>query len=163
MLFKDSSIKKLTALCQCHSIDSKRTLFKASKQLNKECLDYEEIIFYPNAVFRATRNMTGIKQGQVCVVEYFSLTDDSVSVYVAPTIESLCEEVIENGAFLKWKRILIRKTPGFVIYWTGKSLRRNQFPLANYVALTIHKLMGDTFTLLATAICSITSSENSLW
>ena len=116
MLVKESLIKKLSVLRQFPSIDSKRTLFKASKQLNKDSPDYEEIIFYPNAVFRATRNLTGIQQGQVCVVEYFSLTDYSVSVYVAPTIESLCEEIIENCALLTWKRILIPKTPGYVIY-----------------------------------------------
>ena len=130
--------------------------------MNKESSDYEEIMFYPNAVFRATRNLEHIQQGQVCIVDYNSLSINSVYVYVAPSFDSVSEDAIANEAFRTWKRASIRKTPGYIYNWKGHFVRRNQFPIANYIALTIHKLMGDTFNLLATAISS-NNPELGLW
>ena len=42
------------------------------------------------------------------------------------------------------------------------TVRRTQLPVTNYVALTIHKLMGDTFGNLTTQI-SFTESKYNLW
>ena len=101
---------------------------------------------------RATRNFEGMHQGQLCVLDLTSITQSSVNVYVAPTLDSVNDETIANEVFVNWKRIIVRKTPGFIYGFKGNSLRRIQFPLINYVALTVHKLMGDTFLRLATAI-----------
>ena len=56
----------------------------------------------------------------------------------------------------------LSKSRQAMFFWKRKSLRRNQFPLANFIAITIHKLMRDAFTLLATSISSILP-ENGLW
>ncbi len=42
--------------------------------------------------------------------------------------------------------------PGVVIPFCQSLTRRCQFPLSNYVALAIHKLMGNTFNQLETSI-----------
>ena len=94
---------------------------------------------------RATRNFDVMHHGQLCVLEFSSITQSSVYVYVAPTLDSVNDGTISNEVFVNWKRIIVRKTPGFVYGFKGNSLRRIQIPLINYVALTVHKPMGDTF------------------
>ena len=42
------------------------------------------------------------------------------------------------------------------------TVRRTQLPVNNYVTLTIHKLLGDTFGKLKSQI-SVTESKYNLW
>ena len=130
--------------------------------MNSESTEYDEILFYPKAVYRATRNLPEIQQGQLCVLDFDSVQPDSVDVYVANTLDDVNEDTIRDNVFRSWKKTKVRCSPGYMHNWKGNSIRRIQFPLANYVALTIHKLMGDTFTLLASAI-SASDTEYALW
>ena len=56
--------------------------------LNEESTKRDTIRFYPKSVFRATRNIEGIQQGQLCVIEYESLEENSIAVFDAPNVES---------------------------------------------------------------------------
>ncbi len=86
----------------------------------------------------------------------------SLSVYVAPSIDSITPEVVNNRSYTEWPRHSVPVMAGFNQNFNSSSVRRHQFPLANYVALTVDKLMGDTFSKLATAVSS-TESRYSLW
>ena len=138
-------------------------MYQVRQFLNKESTEQDTIMFYPKSVFRATRNIEGLQQGQLCVIEYESLEENSIAVFVAPNLESLSAEVLGNETYRTWPRIVVRKSPGYVHVWkSSKSARRVQFPLSKYVALTIHKLMGDTFLHLAAAI-SANNPELGIW
>lgn len=74
----------------------------------------------------------------------------------------MTSEALERGEHLQWPRERLSKTAGFTHPYTGSSLRRVQFPVVNYVALTIHKLMGDTFSSIATSVSDV-ESRYGLW
>ena len=130
--------------------------------LNKSVSETEKVIFHQSCVLRATQNINGIQQGQVCVVDYDSLSDSEVFVFVAPCLEDITWEALQSEQFKTWRRISVKKQAGFIQSYFRHSVRRVQFPLANYVALTVHKLMGDTFVRLATALSSV-ERKFSLW
>ena len=130
--------------------------------LNQAVGETEKLIFHSSCVMRATQNISGMQQGQICVVDYETLTDCHVSVYLSPSLDSVTQETIVNQQYLHWKKITVKKQSGFVQNYFRNSVRRVQFPLANYVALTVHKLMGDTFVKLATALSSV-ERKFSLW
>ena len=46
--------------------------------------------------------------------------------------------------------------------WGKVSVRRTQIPVTNYVSLTCHKLMGDTFPKIATQL-SVEEKKYTLW
>ena len=135
---------------------------KVSNQLNKQVTEYEKVLFYPNCIMRATQNLDGIQQGQLCILDFNSVTNNTISVYVAPAIEAVNEDCLNNGDFLFWRKITLRKTAGYVQNYRRSSIRRIQFPVINYVALTVHRLMGDTFLKLATEISSV-EKKFTLW
>ena len=135
---------------------------KATIHLNKNVNEYEKIIFYPSCVLRATQNLDHIQQGQLCVLDYNSVRANAIQVYVAPNLESVTEEALDNGDFLFWRKITLSKTPGYVQAFKRSSIRRTQFPVVNYVSLTVHRLMGDTFVKLATAL-SKNERKFALW
>ena len=130
--------------------------------LNYNVSEYEKLLFHPSCVLRATQNLKGIQQGQLCVLDFNSVTDNCVFVFVAPNIEAVTQTVLDNGDYLQWRRVKVRKTPGYVQNYLRNSVRRFQFPLCNYVALTVHKLMGDTFAKLATSLSSV-ERKFALW
>ena len=111
---------------------------------------------------RCTRNICGMHQGQICIVDYTTLTDKLVEVFVAPDMDLINGETMHSREYLSWRKLSVKISPGHILSFNGDSLRRTQFPLVNYVAMTIHKLMGDTFRLLATAI-SQSEKKFSLW
>ena len=135
---------------------------RVSHLLNKQVTEYERVLFYPNCILRSTQNLEGIQQGQLCILDFNSVTDCSISVYVAPSLEAVNEDSLSNGDFLFWPKISIRKTPGYVQMFQRSSVRRTQFPVINYVALTVHRLMGDTFLKLATEISTV-ERKYTLW
>ena len=54
----------------------------------------------------------------------------------------------ENG----WFDVSLYKQSGFVNNFHGSSIRRTQFPLKNFMAMTIHKAMGETIGKIITKI-----------
>ena len=70
--------------------------------------------------------------------------------------------MLEHEEYLTWRTVTLTKQTGFVQSFKKNSIRRTQIPLMNFVAMTVHKLMGDTFDKLATSI-SATDSSYALW
>ena len=64
----------------------------------------------------------------------------------------------ENG----WFRVAVHKQAGFVHSCRGFSIRRVQYPLKNFLAMTIHKSMGETIGKIVTKIDSVERDYN-LW
>ena len=140
-----------------------RTASKSgTNYLNKQVAEYEKVLFYPGCVLRSTQNLDGLQQGQLCILDYNSVCENSIQVYVAPSLEAVNEEALDNGDYLFWPKLTMRKLPGYVQSLHRNSLRRTQFPAINYVALTVHRLMGDTFLKLATEI-SNEEKKYALW
>ena len=71
---------------------------------------------------------------------------------VTHSVYNRLDDVNEDNIFEPQKKTKVRSSPAYIHKWKVNSLRRTQFPLATYVALTIRKLMGDTFTLMTSAI-----------
>ena len=98
-----------------------------------------------------------ISQGQLCVFQEY--VDDSITVYVAPPgIRSLPDtDAYGNYQFAlsRWKLLTLRRISGFIVAYKGNSLRRTQFPLKNFLAMTIHKAMGETIGRVVTKISSV--------
>ena len=70
--------------------------------------------------------------------------------------------MLEHEEYLNWRTMTLSKQTGFVQPFKKNSIRRCQMPLMNNVAMTTHKLMGDTFDKLATSISAMASSY-ALW
>ena len=51
-----------------------------------------------------------------------------------------------------WFEIVLHKQAGFVHNFKGSSIRRTQFPLKNFMAMTVHKSMGETIGKVVTRI-----------
>ena len=103
-------------------------------------------------MLRFTRNFDDVCQGQLCVVNFDESTQTHIKVHYPDNASQLNKRAIDDRTYREWKHKLMTKSPGFVIPFCQSLTRRCQFPLKNYVALTIHKLMGDTFNQLATSI-----------
>ena len=134
----------------------------ATKNLNKTSREPENLLLYPKAVLRLTRNMESSSQGDLFILDFDNSNDDLLTLYKAPNPHSITKECLDNDLFSVWSTVNVHKTSGFVFSTTDGSLRRKQFPFCNYIALTVHKLMGDTFHCLATSI-SAHESMYSLW
>ena len=130
--------------------------------LNKKCREPKNLILYDRAVLRLTRNCDHSSQGDLFVLDYHGTTDSTLSVYKAPNQNLITRDNLTNGLYKQWSKFVITRGIGFSVACRTGCVRRIQFPFCNYVALTVHKLMGDTFPNLAT---SISASENkySLW
>ena len=134
----------------------------ATKYLKKNCREPEMLIVYPKAVLRLTRNLETSSQGDLCVVDFQRSNDTSIHLFKAPNPQAITKDVLNNNNFQLWQQITVHKTSGYVFVTNDASFRRKQFPLCNYIALTIHKLMGDTFHSLVTSISSF-ETMYSLW
>ena len=135
---------------------------EATKILNKDNREPENLLLYPQAVLRLTRNLDNSSQGDLFVLDYENSNEASLSLFKAPSPDAITKKCLKDEEFKNWTKIIVQKTAGFIIPTSDGSIRRVQFPCCNYIALTVHKLMGDTFHSLATAISS-SESMYSLW
>ena len=135
---------------------------EATKFLNKNSREPETLLLYDKAVLRLTRNLDSASQGDLFVLDFDKCTERSLSLYKAPNPSHVTKECLDREFYKRWPKMTVTKTAGFTFGTHNGSVRRVQFPFCNYVALTVHKLMGDTFASLATSISS-TESMYSLW
>ncbi len=106
--------------------------------------------------------MGEVVQGSLCIVSFAECSETCLVVYCANSPSAVTLDVIRQRLFLNWTRRTFTSKPGFVMNHRDCLIRRTQFPFSNYVALTIHKLMGDTFHSLATSI-SRSEQKYSIW
>ena len=135
---------------------------EATKFLNKNSREPETLLLYDKAVLRLTRNLDSTSQGDLFVLDFDNYTERSLSLYKTPDPSHITRECLDREFYKSWPKITVTKTAGFTFGTHNGSVRRVQFPFCNYVALTVHKLMGNTFASLATSISS-TESMYSLW
>ena len=106
-----------------------------------------------------------ISQGQVAIIHELPTQSNALHLYIPPwNVDStnITPETIASEFYLAWRKITVYKTQGFIQYYKSNSVRRIQYPLMNFVAMTVHKLMGDTLSKLATSI-SMWDATYSLW
>ena len=132
--------------------------------LNKECAEPKKLTLKKHCILRLTKNTDDLSQGNVCILaEIPNCNDSSITVYVAPHVDAVMDaDLFVNNIFLNWKQAKLHKTVGYCLAMGKVSVRRTQMPVTNYVALTVHKLMGDTFFKLATQV-SVTEQKFTLW
>ena len=154
-------------ICLCKSSVWNTTESRqVTSHLNDKVNEPKHLIVYPKALVRITVNLEAeqLSQGQVGVVHEVP-TGDSVTIYVPDSSGGevdITSEMLEQEQYLAWRTVTLTKQTGFVQPYKKNSLRRTQIPLMNFVAMTSHKLMGDTFDKLATSI-SATDSSYALW
>ena len=139
---------------------------QVSNHLNDKVNEPKKLIVYKKALVRVTVNLESeqLSQGQVGVVHEVP-TGDSVTVYIPDTSGGdvdITQAMLDNEEYLNWRSVTLTRHTGFVQPFRKNSIRRTQIPLMNNVAMTVHKLMGDTFDKLATSI-SATDSSYALW
>ena len=150
-----------TSVIQNWKVDSAVTTF-----LNKKCLEPSILYLYREALLRVTINLPehGVTQGQLCV--FHLLESDCLTVWVAPpAVRKLPpRDCVGNLEFEnnKWASVNLRRICGFVHIRHGQSVRRNQFPVKNFLAMTIHKAMGETIGKVVTKI-NFNEREYCLW
>ena len=127
---------------------------EAVKILNKKCQEPKKLILKKHGILRLTQNTTKLSQGNVCILAEVPEADDvSILVFIAPQVDAVMDpKLYENTNFLSWDKVRIAKSAGFCFEMNKITVRRTQFPVTNYVALTVHKLMGDSFYKLATQV-----------
>ena len=132
--------------------------------LNKECAEPKKLTLKKHCILRLTKNTDDLSQGSVCILaELPNCNDNSITVFVAPHVDAVMDaDLFVNKNFLNWKQAKLHKTVGYCLAMGRLTLRRTQMPVTNYVALTVHKLMGDTFYKLATQV-SVTEQKFTLW
>ena len=133
-----------------------------SNFLNCNCREPRRILLHPKGLLRLTRNLNSVTQGTIAVVDFDNSSQNSVSIFCAPTPDSVNEEVLNNLLYLHWNRIVISRQMGFTLNYRGNSARRNQFPICNYVATNCHRLLGDELPQMATSVSS-KEHKYSLW
>ena len=139
---------------------------QVSNYLSDKVNEPEKLIIYKKALVRVTVNLESeqLSQGQVGVVHEVP-TGDSVTIHIPDTSGGdfdITPAMLEHEEYLNWRTVTLSKQTGFVQPFKKNSIRRCQIPLMNNVAMTTHKLMGDTFDKLATSI-SATDSSYALW
>ena len=126
----------------------------ASKFFNCNCREPGQILLHPKDILRLTRNLNSVTQGTIAVVDFDNRPESPVSIFCAPTPDSVNEEVLNNLLYLHWNRIVISRQMGYTRNYKGNSERRNQFPICNYVATNCHRLLGDELPQMATSVFS---------
>jgi len=127
------------------------------KALNRVCLEPEILYCYENALLRLTVNMPAlnVSQGQMCVFKNFD-GQKKIDVIVAPPGVRKLPPKNSQGMYMfyenDWFDVSLYKQSGFVNNFHGSSIRRTQFPLKNFMAMTIHKAMGETIGKIITKI-----------
>ena len=139
---------------------------KAFKDLDRLCSEPSKLYLYQGAVLLITMNscIQNFKQGQLCVF-WSQDTEQRINVLLAPpgVLETPTNAITpEMYLTSDWTWQKLSKTPGFNQWSQGKSCRRVQYPVKNFIAMTVHKSMGGTLPRLVTRV-SLTESEFVLW
>ena len=125
--------------------------------LNRVCFEPEKLYCYENALLRLTVNMPAlnVSQGQMCVFKNFD-GHKKIDVIVAPPGVRKLPPKNSRGMYMfydnGWFDVSLYKQSGFVNNFHGSSIRHIQFPLKNFMAMTIHKAMGETIGKIITKI-----------
>ena len=132
--------------------------------LDSQCREPRKLILADWFLLRLKINTEDLNQGQICVLaELPTFEESSVLVYVAPHVDSVNDpDLFRLQKFQQWPLKRLHRRTGFTYAKGNVTLRRTKLPLTNYVALTCHKLMGDTFAKIATQLSNI-DRKNSLW
>ena len=122
---------------------------QVSNHLSDKVNELKQLIVYSKALVRVTVNLEAeqLSQGQVGVVHEVP-TGDSVTIYVPDSSGGevdITPGMLEREEYLTWRTVTLSKHTGLVQPFKKNSVRRVQLPLMNLVAMTTHKLMGDTF------------------
>ena len=137
-----------------------------TKFLNSKCLEPDILYCYKDAMMRITMNLPqqNVTQGQLCL--FSSYDNQQITVAVAPPGVRDLPPKDSTGNFSfdnnGWKHVGLTRVAGFVHSRRGESLRRVQFPLKNFLAMTIHKSMGETIGKVVTRI-NCQQRDYSLW
>ena len=129
----------------------------AKRALNRKCLEPEVLYCYENALLRIKKNIPSlnVSQGQMCVFKQF-INGKSIEVLVASSGVRKLPDKDSNGEYMfvekGWFSVTLHQETGFVNNFKGSSLRRTQFPPKNFMAMTIHKAMGETIGKIVTKI-----------
>ena len=164
-LLLKSSKQRTKFVCKS-SVWNETNSSHVSSHLNETVNEPKQLIVYPKALVRVTVNLESeqLYQGQVGVIHEVP-TGDAVTIYIPDSSGGevdISPEMLEHEEYLTWRTVTITKQTGFVQPFKKNSIRRTQIPVVNFVAMTVHKLMGDTFDKLATSI-SATDSSYALW
>ena len=130
--------------------------------LNSKAREPAELMVYDKALVRITANIHGLSQGSIGVLNFSECNENSISFYCASAPRLVTRSAIESEQYRQWPLKTVGIHVGFIMNFKGNSVRRRQFPLCNYVASNCHRLMGDGFPRMATAISS-SRSKYSLW
>ena len=133
-----------------------------SKFLDRTVRMPARILVYQSAILQFCCNMENVQQGSLAVVDYQNSTADSITVFVATNPTDINVDCLQSERFRQWRTLKVRKIKGFVQPFKANSVRRVQVPLANYVASNCHRILGDEFPQVATAV-SVSESKYSLW
>ena len=143
---------------------------QVTKSLNKRCYEYDVCKLFVNAIVRMTYNerhaQHQFSQGQIAVV--VGLPEVSDNIREGRLVLRLADPGVRlidvNNIPTSWPRIEVRArtTPPVVV---GRGLqmgRRTQYPVRFYICTTIHRIQGDTLSLVATQVTDSTR-EYKLW
>ena len=135
------------------------------KFLDNECREPRKLVLHDNCVLKLTVNLEQLSQGQLCILAQLpNASDSSILIFVAPTVEAFTQEnLIRDRLFACWPTKRVPKVTGFTHGMGNLSVRRRQLPFVNYVSGTCHKIMGDTFSKIATQVSVTEKSTTSGW
>ena len=134
--------------------------------IDRNSITPKNILLYHGALMRFTANLKQIRarQGQFCILlEIPSDFTTQLEVLVAPP-GCRYPSSFDKASLIQcgWRKAIVSKTYTPVINNQTTFLRRDFFPLKNYVASTIHKCLGDTFPKIITKI-SLTDCNYEIW
>ena len=157
-------IDSFDEMCCRHSNNWTNADKSCTDFLNAQCREPKKLILTELCLLRLTINTEDLSQGQICVLaELPNIADTSVLLFVAPYVDSVNDpDLFSLEKFKQWPLKRVHRSTGFTYAKGNVTVRRTQLPLINYVALTCHKLMGDTFAKIATQL-STTDRKYSLW
>ena len=139
---------------------------KVSKFLDQHCWEPSTLFLFPGALLRMTSNNADeqFSQGQLAV--FSSANDDNtINVLLAPygtnqlpPIDTLHSDYLTQG----WRCLRLSQSDGFNHSFFGTPCHRKQYPVKNFVAMTIHKSMDGELPQLLTKI-SLLENDYALW
>jgi hypothetical protein len=147
---------------------------KISDRLSRHVKEPQELLLYVGQVLRltynntrATKNIPRFSQGQLAVVTHLpdtnlQLNEQRVELRLLPPGCRNCDIQSIPAASRPFK-VAPRPTVPVVVGFQMTKARRIQFPLAYYVCSTVHRLLGETCSKLATQITSDKKDMFSLW
>ena len=143
---------------------------QVTRSLNKRCYEYDVCKLFVNAIVRMTYNerqaQHQFSQGQITVV--VGLPEASSDIRDGRLVLRLADPGVRmvdvNNIPACWPRIEVkaRTTPPIVVGYGLQMGRRTQYPARFYICTTIHRIQGETLSLVATRVTDSTK-EYKLW